>query len=268
MGYVGFLCASAVSLILYIGFQCIRLFVSEESRDLLVQLASSSFMEVTLSYFSYILIFAISDYFSLLLVRNRLFTWSGDPIVNLLWVFIFGVALVFISYMILLIITYGVDRLTLQFYSNMTIAQLIKREFIQFFYHTRYFVGLIPPLLVHLWLLLFVIGSVGLRIIVLFLHATAGVQRIMGHPIRAIGMVAMIPVFFVGTRLGGPIRLEGWSRGPGLANLPGLMKIKIWYPYPDLACDQGMGRFYITSICDSRVDTARRVRYWVVLLRL
>ena len=197
-GMLGFFRASAVSLILYIGFQCIRLFVSEESRDLLVQLASSSFMEVTLSYFSYILIFAISDYFSLLLVRNRLFTGSGDPIVNLLWVFIFGVALVFISYMILLIITYGVDMLTLQFYSNMTIAQLIKREFIQFFYHTRYFVGLIPPLLVHLWLLLFVIGSVGLRIIVLFLHATAGVQRIMGHPIRAIGMVAMIPVFFVG----------------------------------------------------------------------
>jgi hypothetical protein len=202
MSITGFFRASFVSLIIYVGFQCVRLLTSEELRNLFVNQAASTPAQLVLSYFSYFTIFIASDYISLLIVRHRLVIGFRKPFISLCRNFILGTAIVIGSCVVVWLVTYGVDVIyKTSDYHDMAIPQFLGHELILIFYHPEYFSGVMPAFLAHVWILLLVVGAVGVRLIFWFFCAVAGVQWLIRRgderPITAIGMVAAVLVFAV-----------------------------------------------------------------------
>jgi len=85
------------------------------------------------------------------------------------------------------------------FYSELTINLKYYYELLYYGPGFKLAVAFIPALFVHLWLLLFALGGLGVRVLYPIFRAVEFAQWFLRqgarHPLRAIGMVAAVLVF-------------------------------------------------------------------------
>jgi hypothetical protein len=191
----GFIRASMVTLIVWAGYML--LVAAKANPEARVRFFLDS--EFLPTFPIYLIGWVICDYISLLVIEKYL-TRSKHLIFSLMWAFFIGVFFIFWFFVAihLTIIMEMAIRLGVPFpYSaiyKMPVA--IVRSFL---IEPRMIILIEPPLLVHLWLLLFALGAVGSAFIYWCFRSVEGAQWLIKrgdqHPIRAIGLVAAPQVF-------------------------------------------------------------------------
>lgn len=159
----------------------------------------------TLGTFSHTIViigqFVLSDYLSLFFVRRCLMVSSRRVVFTLSLAFIGGCAMVIIlSFIIGFLKSYVI---------NLSVLPLLSvNQFTKMYLNIELsdplgtLLGNVPGLLVHVWLVLFVVGSFGMSIFFAVFRAIRWAQWFLDqgnkHPLSAIGMVAGATVFLGG----------------------------------------------------------------------
>jgi len=147
-------------------------------------IGSHQFVSISVTFLSFII---ISDYISLFIVRKFL-RISGDHPFKILLLAPTAAALVIIGLIILFSVLWS---LISQYYETNVMMEFITEP--------TNIVMVIPALLVHIWLLLFAVGALGVQILYTIFRAIEGARFLLKQgdrrPLRAIGMVAAVLVF-------------------------------------------------------------------------
>jgi hypothetical protein len=153
-------------------------------------------------FLAIIFIIVLSDYTSLLFVRHFLRSARSYPIRASIISSIIGLVLVAASFVISAVITFTVfPKLTswFQFAIYDLPLAIILAVYIIFTDFGEFVTTMLPALIIHLWLPLFVLSSLLVKLLYLVFRAVEKAQWFLkqgdAHPLKAIGIVATIIVF-------------------------------------------------------------------------
>jgi hypothetical protein len=154
-----------------------------------------------------LLVTIVADYISLFVVRKRLSYAGARPILS--FVIAIAAAVMIIAFIYALIFAAALLLVGENGWFNVFWDfEHIGASFFVFLLDEHVFTS---TMLIHLWLFLFIIGSIGFRSVALGIKAITWMQWFLRggqkHPLRAIGLVAGSIVFTVGAIVEGAIRL-------------------------------------------------------------
>jgi hypothetical protein len=157
---------------------------------------------IYLAFFGFLVSIILSDYISLFVVRRCLFFAGERPIASLFLAAAAGSLVIIASLAIgmeIMLLSLGI----MQHYHAQDIVSAIYLLLPFMFTKVWFIMGipnlLAPALLVHLWLPLFAVGTLGVRLLYPIFRAVEWAQWFIKqgdrHPLRAIGLVAAVLVF-------------------------------------------------------------------------
>jgi hypothetical protein len=170
------------------------------------------FHTVGFLYTIFLCITILIDYTSLLFVRRFLVLARIYPISASLTSSIVGIIVVIVSFICVLVAIFWLEPIfvensthTFTLYAALVVFGMEKSILLQWFFWIMR-----PAFIIHLWLPLFVLSSLAIRLIYLLFRAVEWAQWFLkqgdAHPLKAIGVVATIIVF--GSAM---LVKEGWA---------------------------------------------------------
>jgi len=151
------------------------------------------------------LFFITIDYVSLFIVRRCLSLGTNHLVFPLIWGFVAGSCVIVLCFAVTMIFMTILVVIYHGYYSRLfeSIPLMLTLMLHQILNNPRIYLNtLVPALLIHLWLLLFAAGALGIRLFYPIFRVIVWAQWFLKqgdrHPMRAIGMVAAALMFTVG----------------------------------------------------------------------
>lgn len=196
VGIRGFLRASVVTLVVWAGYM-IKVALNTSHAVRVAFFLSPFFVR---TFPAFLLIWLFCDYASLVVIRRYLDKALGRSIFSLIPAFLIGMCFVLFSfYLIQLYFLFDMANYIGTPFPYQAIYEMLADIIPLLLAMPGAFAMIEPPLLVHVWLILFVLGAIGSRFIYLTFGAVELAQGVIKrgdeHPLRAVGLVAASVMF-------------------------------------------------------------------------
>jgi hypothetical protein len=194
-----FLRSSVISLITWLGFLVFYYGVFNLGGDPPDYVYSLTISDTIISFAMYFMFMFVVDYMSLFIVRKCLSIRGNYLIGRLILAFLSGVLVVFIFLCALEVSVSEMINFLHGEYTHGEYTSIDPKFVLELIRDPELLVPIAPAFLVHLWLILFAVGALGVRLLNPVFRLVAQAQWFLKqgdrHPLRAIGMVGAILVF-------------------------------------------------------------------------